>query len=117
LVGRVRTWPARGLQYFLRRLAAASAHLKGVGGKFQQVPDFPSPVRRQEGAPIARSRTTSAILFAPMNPLISLLIRLLTAAFVVGCTGCAILIPVVAFKFVAVLFEPDPPAEPASSQD
>jgi hypothetical protein len=52
-----------------------------------------------------------------MKPLISLLIRLLTGAFVVGCTGCAILIPVVAFKFVAVLFEPDPPAEPASSQE
>ena len=52
-----------------------------------------------------------------MNPLTSLLIRLLTAAFVMGCTGCAILIPVVAFKFVAVLFEPDPPGEPASSQE
>ncbi|HTF44942.1 MAG TPA: hypothetical protein VK641_13625 [Terriglobales bacterium] len=52
-----------------------------------------------------------------MNPLTSLLIRLLTAAFVVGCAGCAILIPVVAFKFVAVLFEPDPPGEPASSQE
>jgi hypothetical protein len=52
-----------------------------------------------------------------MNPLIRLLIRLLTDAFVVGCAGCASLIPVVAFKFVAVLFEPDPPSEPASSQE
>jgi hypothetical protein len=53
----------------------------------------------------------------PMNPLIGLSIHLLVAAFVVGCVGCAILIPVVAFKFVAVLFEPDPPSEPATVQD
>ena len=49
-----------------------------------------------------------------MNPLISFLIRLLMAAFIAGCLGCALLIPVVAFKFVAVLFENDPaPDSPA----
>ena len=52
-----------------------------------------------------------------MNLVISILLRLLTIAFVVGCAGCALVIPVVAFKFVAVLFEPDPPSEPAAVQD
>jgi hypothetical protein len=49
-----------------------------------------------------------------MSPLIGFLIRLLTIAFVTGCAGCALLIPVVAFKFAAVLFEPDPPTESAA---
>jgi len=52
-----------------------------------------------------------------MSVIISFLVRLLTIAFVAGCAGCALVIPVVAFKFVAVLFEPDPPSEPAAVQD
>jgi hypothetical protein len=51
-----------------------------------------------------------------MNPLIHFLIRLLTAAFVVGSVGCALLIPVVAFKFAAVLFEPDPAGDGTSAE-
>jgi hypothetical protein len=49
-----------------------------------------------------------------MEPVIHFLIRLLSAAFVIGAAGCALLIPVVAFKFVAVLFEPDPEHDPAT---
>jgi hypothetical protein len=49
-----------------------------------------------------------------MQSLIHFLIRLLSAAFIVGAAGCALLIPVVAFKFVAVLFEKDPEHDPAT---
>jgi hypothetical protein len=49
-----------------------------------------------------------------MSHLITFLIRLLVIAFVTGCAGCALLIPVVAVKFAAVLFEPDPATESAT---
>jgi hypothetical protein len=51
-----------------------------------------------------------------MSPLITILIRLLTGAFIAGCAGCALLIPVVAFKFAAVLFEPDPASDTAAAE-
>jgi hypothetical protein len=46
-----------------------------------------------------------------MNGPIHVLIRLLMAAFAVGAAGCVILIPVVALKFAAVVFETDPPID------
>lgn len=52
-----------------------------------------------------------------MNPLTSFLIRLLMAAFIAGCAGCALLIPLVAFKFVAVVFEKDPVSQSAAVED
>jgi hypothetical protein len=42
-----------------------------------------------------------------MQPLIHVLIVLLVVLFSIGAIGCAITIPIVAFKFFSVLFEKD----------
>jgi len=52
-----------------------------------------------------------------MNASINVLIHLLMAAFVLGSAGCIVLIPVVAFRFMSVLFEKDPTNEPSTVQD
>jgi hypothetical protein len=49
-----------------------------------------------------------------MNAPINILIHLLMAAFIIGSAGCALLIPVVAFRFISVLFEKDPTNEPSA---
>jgi F0F1-type ATP synthase membrane subunit c/vacuolar-type H+-ATPase subunit K len=40
-----------------------------------------------------------------MDHFFHVLVVVLTALFVLGCAGCAIVIPIVAAKFLAVLFE------------
>jgi hypothetical protein len=52
-----------------------------------------------------------------MNAPINVLIHLLMAAFVLGSAGCVVLIPVVALRFVSVLFEVDPTSDGATVQD
>jgi hypothetical protein len=52
-----------------------------------------------------------------MNASINVLIHLLMAAFVLGSAGCVVLIPVVAFRFISVLFEKDFTNEPAAVQE
>jgi len=52
-----------------------------------------------------------------MNAPINILIHLLMAAFIIGCAGCALLIPVVAFRFLSVLFEVDTVSDVAVAQE
>jgi hypothetical protein len=52
-----------------------------------------------------------------MNASTNVLIHLLMAAFVLGSTGCVVLIPVVAFRFLSVLFEEDPASELTAAQE
>lgn len=52
-----------------------------------------------------------------MDHLGALFFRLLMYIFALGALGCAITIPLAAYKFLAVLFEKDKPeSEPESSQ-
>jgi hypothetical protein len=75
----------------------------------------PLILKESEGTSKANSGFgTNCYTVSPMQSLIHFLIRLLSAAFIVGAAGCALLIPVVAFKFVAVLFEKDPEHDPAT---
>ena len=52
-----------------------------------------------------------------MNAPINILIHLLMAAFVLGTAGCAVLIPVVAFRFLSVLFEVEPARDGTTVQE
>jgi hypothetical protein len=44
-----------------------------------------------------------------MEQLAHLLLRFLVLVFAVGAVGCAITIPIAAYRFFSVLFEPDEP--------
>ena len=44
-----------------------------------------------------------------MDLLLLILVRALTVIFYTGMIGCAVVIPMVAWKFAAVLFEKDEP--------
>jgi hypothetical protein len=92
----------------------APAHLKGSQRKFQQSGYL---VYRSNVSGFSDVSGSSSILNSPMSPLISYPLHLLVAAFVVGACGCALLIPIVAFKFVAVLFEKDPASDSTAVQD
>jgi hypothetical protein len=46
-----------------------------------------------------------------MDAILNLMARVLTWAFLIGGVGCVVVIPIVAFRLFAVLFEKDLPAE------
>jgi hypothetical protein len=45
-----------------------------------------------------------------VDAILGVLFKILTIFFVVGWIGCAITIPICAWKFFSVLFEKDPPS-------
>jgi hypothetical protein len=55
--------------------------------------------------------------FHTMVPISHLAVHGITGIFVLGCIGAVITIPIVAYRFVAVLFEHDAEEEPGTTPD